>query len=124
MQERNTNQAMINGFKTKCPNCGKGSLYSSYLKVKPNCSECNEDYSEARADDFPPYLTIIVVGHIIVPLVLWLERSFQPVMWVQMAIWLPMTAILSLILLPPIKGAVVGLQWGARMGGFKLPAKP
>ena len=89
-----------------------------YLKVAPNCPSCGEDLSQHRADDAPPYLTIVVVGHIIVPLILFVETRWPLPTMVHMAIWLPLTLILSLTFLPPMKGAVVGLQWALRMHGF------
>jgi uncharacterized protein (DUF983 family) len=71
-----------------------------------------------RADDAPPYVTIMIVGHIIVPGLVMMERNLAPPTWVQMSVWLPLTLALSLSLLPLVKGAIVGLQWSLRMHGF------
>jgi uncharacterized protein (DUF983 family) len=70
-----------------------------------------------RADDAPPYFTILIVGHIIVPLMLMLEKSVAPELWVHMALWLPATIVLSLALLRPIKGAVLGVMWATSAEG-------
>ena len=91
---------------------------ASYLKVNARCPVCDEDLSHQRADDAPPYLTIVVVGHIIVPLILFVETRWPQETMTHLAIWLPLTLILSLALLPVMKGAVVGLQWALRMHGF------
>jgi uncharacterized protein (DUF983 family) len=66
----------------------------------------------------PAYLVIVVVGHIVVPAALWIETNYAPAVWLQLAIYLPLTFVLSLLLLQPVKGAVVGLQWALRMHGF------
>jgi uncharacterized protein (DUF983 family) len=125
---RKVDEAMWRGFKLECPACGEAPLFSSFLKVAPRCPHCGEDFSHQRADDAPPYVTILIVGHIVVPALLVVEQIWAPPMWLQFAIWLPMIAILALLLLPRIKGAIVGMQWAMRMHGFggeeDLPAKP
>ena len=73
-----------------------------------------------RADDAPPYFTIVIVGHIVVPLLMTVELTYAPPLWLHLLLWLPLTAILSLALLPCVKGAIVGLQWAHRMHGFEL----
>lgn len=104
-------QAMRRGFFRRCPNCGEGRMLRGYVAVNAACDHCGQPIEPYRADDAPAYFTIFVVGHIIVPLVLWLENLAQPAMWVHAAIWIPATLVLTLALLPPIKGAVMGLQW-------------
>ncbi|MGP8120555.1 MAG: DUF983 domain-containing protein, partial [Xanthobacteraceae bacterium] len=74
--------------------------------------------SHHRADDLPAYLVIVIVGHFMVPLALWIETNFAPPVALQLAIYLPLTLLASLVLLQPVKGAVVGLQWAFRMHGF------
>ncbi|MBL8569929.1 MAG: DUF983 domain-containing protein [Phreatobacter sp.] len=111
-------QAVRRGMMCRCPACGQGHLFTSYLKVAPACDHCGEVLSHHRADDAPPYLTIMVVGHIVVPMLMWLELRYQPELWIHFVLWLPLTLIMSLAMLPPIKGAVVGYQWALRMHGF------
>jgi uncharacterized protein (DUF983 family) len=113
-------QAVWRGFRCKCPSCGKGRLFFKYLKVVDQCPVCAEDLHYQRADDAPPYLTIMAVGHIIVPGLFFVEKIYKPAIWVHMATWLPLTLILSIALLPMFKGAVIGLQWANRMHGFGL----
>ena len=117
-EERPVGEAMRRGWRERCPQCGRGRMYRSYLKVNDSCPDCGLELAGHRADDAPPYFTILIVGHIIVPLMLVLEQEMHPAEWVHMVLWLPLTLILSLTLLPRIKGALIGLQWAKRMHGF------
>jgi uncharacterized protein (DUF983 family) len=110
--------AMKRGFVGRCPNCGEGKLFRAFLKVDDHCSVCGQDFSAHRADDLPAYLVIVIVGHLLVPIILWIETDYSPPVWLQLSIYLPVTLIASLALLQPVKGAVVGLQWAFRMHGF------
>ena len=111
-------RSIMRGFTRRCPSCDTGRFFDGYTRVADNCSHCGEAFHHQRADDAPPYFTILIVGHIIVPGMLILERSLSPETWVHMALWLPLTLALTLGLLPLVKGAVVGLQWALRMHGF------
>ena len=110
--------AIKRGFRGRCPRCGEGKLFRAFLKVDNHCSVCDLDFTPHRADDLPAYLVIIIVGHIVVPMALWIETDYSPPVWLQLAIYLPLTLVLSLALLQPVKGAVVGMQWALRMHGF------
>ena len=116
--ERKVSTAMINGAMHKCPNCGKGQLFRSYLKTNNVCEICNEEFHHHRADDAPPYFTIVIVGHFIVSAILSVEVAIKPPLWIHMVIWIPLSIAFSLALLGPIKGAIVGLQWSKYMHGF------
>jgi uncharacterized protein (DUF983 family) len=116
--KRDAWQAITRGFRGRCPKCGEGRLFRAFLKVTDNCPACGEDYSHHRADDLPAYLVIVIVGHFMVPLALSIETNFAPPVALQLAIYLPLTLLASLVLLQPVKGAVVGLQWAFRMHGF------
>ena len=115
--------AMLRGARKRCPNCGKGRLFKGYLSVNPACPVCGEDLHHQRADDAPAYFTMFIVGHFAVGGVLYVERMYSPPMWLQGVIWLPLTMIAALWLLPRIKGALIGLQWALRMHGFGGPAR-
>jgi uncharacterized protein (DUF983 family) len=118
IEKRHAWAAVKRGFFGRCPRCGQGKLFRAFLKTADNCSECGLDFTPHRADDLPAYLVIVVVGHIVVPLALLVEKEFSPPLVLQWAIYLPLTLFLALLLIQPIKGAVVGLQWAFRMHGF------
>lgn len=113
--------AMIRGGGGRCPKCGRGRLFSGYVKTAAECDQCGLDLTGHRADDAPPYMTIFIVGHIAIPLALASKQVFDPPMWAQFAFWLPVMAIAAWALLPASKGALIGLQWVNRMHGFAGP---
>lgn len=88
-----------------------------YLKVIENCSSCGEPYGHFRADDAPPWLTILIVGHITVPIILMLEQSFRPTIWIEVAIYLPLIILLTLAVLPRSKGVILALLWAMKAEG-------
>lgn len=110
--------AMVRGWQNACPSCGAKPLFRAYLKPHDTCPSCNLDISGHRADDLPPYITIMIAGHVIVWAVLIVERVWAPDLWLHAAIWLPLSLLMCLWLLQPVKGAVIGLQWALRMHGF------
>ena len=117
-EPRDRVQAMLRGLRKKCPRCGKGSLFSGFLKVGDSCNHCGEELHHQKSDDAAPYFTILIIGHITVPLLLIVERSFHPPVWVYAATLIPLVISLALLILPRIKGAIIGLQWALRMHGF------
>jgi uncharacterized protein (DUF983 family) len=102
--------AVRRGLLGQCPACGKSHLFNGFLRVVPECHNCGAPLGLARADDAPPYFTILVTGHIVVPLMFMVDRMNEPPTWVMSAIFLPMTLVLALGLLRPIKGGTVGLM--------------
>jgi uncharacterized protein (DUF983 family) len=99
--------ALSRGWRRKCPRCGLGSMFKGYLTIGEQCGACALPFEPLRADDAPAYFTIAIVGHIVVTGLLLLESYAHPPTWVQLAIWLPVTVILTLGLLPYLKGAVM-----------------
>ena len=110
--------ALWRGLRGKCPKCGEGRIFRKFVKVADACDRCSEDFHHHRADDFPAYLVIILVGHIVVPLAMYVEVVYSPAYWIQAAVWLPLILAMSVGLLQPVKGAVVALQWHVGMHGF------
>ncbi|WP_138381065.1 DUF983 domain-containing protein [Luteithermobacter gelatinilyticus] len=109
--------SIAKGLRRACPQCGTGRIFAGYLKLKPACPSCQAPIGEIRADDFPPYLTIFLVGHIVVPLLVYVEAAFQPPTWVQITVWPLISLILALAFLPYLKGGVVGLMWSLDLKG-------
>jgi uncharacterized protein (DUF983 family) len=110
--------SMKRGFLCRCPACGEGRLFRSFLKVAESCEECGTALHHHRADDLPPYLVIFIVGHLVGYGILTAETRFDVPIWLHLAVWPALTVVLSLLLLQPVKGAVVGLQYALGMHGF------
>lgn len=89
-----------------------------YLKVRDECPVCGQQLSGHRADDGPAYLTILIVGHLMAPLLHWYFVSFRPDPLNIIAIFSVGCVALSLYLLPRLKGAMIGYQWAKRLHGF------
>ena len=106
-----TVRAMLRGLRSRCPNCGDASLFRGYVTLLDDCPRCGTHLAAHRADDAPAYFTILVVGHVIIPLLVLVERQYSPETWVHMVLWLPATLAMTVGLLRPIKGALVALQW-------------
>lgn len=102
--------AIGRGVRNRCPACGQTHLFDGYLCVVPKCSNCGAPLGLARADDAPPYFTILLVGHIVIPLMLWMQRAGDPSTLLLTAIFVPLTVVLSLALLRPVKGGTIGLM--------------
>lgn len=116
--KRSVARAIQRGMAKKCPQCGVGALFDGYTRVKESCSHCGLDFSGHRADDAPPYMTILVVGHIAIPLALAVKTLFDPPLGLQFLFWTPVVLGSSAGLLPIAKGGLIGLQWANRMHGF------
>lgn len=116
--DRPAKPAMWRGFKRECPNCGKGHLFNGYLKVADSCEACGQAFHHHRADDGPAYLTILIVGHLMAPLIHVVFTHFRPDPWVMAIGFTTGCVALCLYLLPRLKGVVIGIQWAKRMHGF------
>jgi uncharacterized protein (DUF983 family) len=115
---RSLGQAMLKGLRCRCPRCDEGKLYRRYLKIADRCEHCGLDYSRHRADDLPAYVAITIVGHILIAGLLHFQSSREIAPAIYLAILVPLAVILPLIMLPSIKGAIVGMQWARRLHGF------
>ena len=104
------------GLARRCPNCGKGHLFSGYLAVQPTCEVCGADNSLYRADDGPAYFTILIIGHLVVAPLLCLGFLWTLSTWVLVPMLLSIVAVATLSLLPVVKGGFIGAQWA--MGGI------
>ena len=111
-------QAMRNGARARCPRCGEGRVFSSFLVASRECAGCGEEMHHHRADDLPAYLVIVIVGHIVLGAFMGVEATSTLSTWQHILIWVPLTILLAVVLLQPVKGAVIGLQWALYMHGF------
>jgi uncharacterized protein (DUF983 family) len=116
--ERPLRTALWRGWRRRCPNCGAGALMRGYLTAHDHCSVCNEPFHHHRADDGPAYATVLIVGHLMVPILLASFVRFRPDPLILAAIFSVATVALSLFLLPRLKGMLIAMQWAKRMHGF------
>ena len=98
----------------RCPRCGQGALFDGYLKVAPKCGACGLDYGPFDAGDGPAVFVILIAGFICAFGVLTTEIAFKPPVWLDIIIWLPMSVILCLALLRPMKGLMIAAQFANR----------
>jgi uncharacterized protein (DUF983 family) len=103
--------AVSAGLSGHCPRCGEGKLFDGFLTVKPECRFCHLDLRFADAGDGPAVFVILIAGFFVVGLALYTEITYEPPMWVHMVIFLPMTLIVCLGMLRPLKGLMIGLQY-------------
>ena len=99
------------GLLGRCPNCGQGKLFALYLKQVSECAACGESYGKIRSDDAAPWMTILVVGHIIVPTMFSFERDTAWPEWVSMTVWPALAVLLALLILPRAKGVCLSIIW-------------
>lgn len=117
-------QAIRKGLRGRCPNCGEGRMFRSYLKVNDTCPHCGEELFHQRADDAPPYMTIFVVGHIVGACMILIEEYWPDApIWLHAMVWPTLALILSLWFLPIIKGGLIAHQWALRMHGFEAAGR-
>jgi uncharacterized protein (DUF983 family) len=112
-------EAGLRGLRGRCPACGEGKMFWKFLKVNDTCPHCGEELHHQRADDFPAYLVIVIVGHVLVPVILAVEMEFAPAYWIHALLWGPAVIGMTVGLIQPVKGAVVAMQWFLGMHGFE-----
>ena len=117
-EDRSIVRSMWRGFLCRCPNCGEGKLFSGYLTVAPECDVCREDFTGEEAHDLPPYVTVFVVGHVVVTLLMIAEANTDWSLVTHLVVWSLATVVMCFAMMKPVKGSVVGLQWALRMAGF------
>ena len=102
---------MKSAFSGKCPRCGKGKLYKSFLKLADRCDHCDLDYAFADSGDGPAVFVIMIVGFIATGGVLYTEFTYEPPLWLLVGLWGPLTIILCLAFLYWLKGALIAQQF-------------
>lgn len=117
MGERSFLEGVSRGLARKCPACGHGRAFKSYLKLVDHCAHCGMALGRIRADDMPPYVTMFIVGHIVVPLALLGVQHFDFALWMEMTFWPTLAVVLTLGLLPFVKGGCVGAMWALKLTG-------
>ena len=101
---------MVRGCTGRCPVCGQGRLFAGYLRVVPRCASCAAPVGLVRADDAPPYFTIFITAHLIIAAVVVTDQQTDLPIWAMIAFFLPVTVMIAMLLLRPVKGATVGVM--------------
>ncbi|MGR3721673.1 DUF983 domain-containing protein [Abyssibius alkaniclasticus] len=122
--DRPVRPALLRGWKRKCPACGSGPLMSGFLTVRDECAVCGEELFHQRADDGPSWATILITGHLVAPTMLIVFTTLRPEPWVMATGFSIVFVLLTIFLLPRIKGMFVALQWAKRMHGFGAAPDP
>ena len=115
-------QAMLRGARFRCPRCDSKGLFARYLKPESKCSQCGQDWTLHQADDFPPYVSMFITGHLMAPIIIEIGSS-QLSMAAQLGIAFGIGSVMMIGLLQPAKGAIIALQWWMGMHGFKPAGK-
>lgn len=110
--------AAMRGIRGRCPRCDKASLFRKWLKPVDRCAACDQDWSLQQADDFPAYIGIFVVGHLLAPVVITMIGTFGMSAWLALAILLPIAIAMLIAMLQPTKGAVIAFLWWRGIGAF------
>jgi uncharacterized protein (DUF983 family) len=102
---------LLAGLAGRCPNCGEGYLFDGFLKVAPRCEACGYDLSKADSGDGPAVFVILIAGFLVAFAALFTEVAYHPPVWVHLVIWLPLTLVVCLALLRPLKGVMLAAQF-------------
>ncbi len=121
---KTTFQAAVRGLFGRCPSCGKGRMFPRLLKPVEICPTCGQDWTAQQADDFPAYVAIIMTGHILAPVIIFMINETDFSMWTNLAIIIILGLILLGSLLQPAKGAIIAMQWWMGLHGFEKPPRP
>lgn len=117
--ERPLIRSIKRGLLNTCPACGSGKLFRAYLKPVEKCASCQEELFHQRSDDLPPYIVVVILGHVMLGGYMFTDTLFPEFYWwIHLVIWVPLSILVALLILQPIKGGVIGLQWALRMHGF------
>jgi len=106
----------VTGVTGRCPRCGGGKLFDGFLELAPRCEACGLDYGFADAGDGPAVIVTLLAGFIVVGTALVVEVKYEPPMWLHLAIFLPLTLVVCLGMLRPLKGVLVSLQYRNKAG--------
>ena len=113
---------LVAGLRCRCPRCGEGRLFRGLLAVRDSCDRCGLDLRDVASEDGPAAFVILIAGFILMALVLWVELTWAPPIWLHLVIWLPLAVVLSIGLLRPMKAWMVAQQYRHRILGLGLDA--
>jgi uncharacterized protein (DUF983 family) len=114
--------AIAKGLRCRCPACGEAPLFDGFLQVRPVCKACGADLSAQDSGDGPVAFIVLIVGAVVVGLALVVEVRYGPPVWLHLLLWLPLTVILTLALMRPLKSLLIALQYKHRRDDFSEEA--
>jgi uncharacterized protein (DUF983 family) len=103
--------AFSTGLASRCPRCGDGRLFQGYLTVAPRCEACGLDYSFADSGDGPAVFVTLIAGFLVLGLALAIDTAYEPPLWVYIVFFLPLTVLICLGMLRPLKSLLIALQY-------------
>jgi uncharacterized protein (DUF983 family) len=107
-------------FHARCPRCGRGALFQGVLSVRDSCAVCGLDLRAHDSGDGPAVGVMFVLSIIVVGLAFWVEFTFAPPIWVHVVLWPLVTLPLAVLLMRPVKAAMVALQYRHRAAEMGL----
>ncbi|THD44773.1 MAG: DUF983 domain-containing protein [Bradyrhizobium sp.] len=111
---------ILAGLRGRCPRCGKGPLFSGFIKLGPACSACGLDFSFADAGDGPAVFVALIGGFLVLGAMLAVQIAYEPPLWVYPLVFVPLTIVVCLGLLRPFKGLLIASQFVNRAGDGRL----
>ena len=112
-------ESMLRGARSRCPRCHEAKLFARFLKPVASCPHCRQDWTHQQADDFPAYVSILLTGHIMAPIIIALVQETALSLAALAAIIVPLMLALMIGFIQPAKGAIIALQWWFGMHGFE-----
>lgn len=113
-----TPSPIATGLAGRCPRCGQGRLFRGFLTVAPRCEHCGLDLSAQDSGDGPVAFIIMIVGFVVVIAALIVEVRYGWPVWLHLLVWLPLSVVLCLALMRPLKGLLIALQFRHRRHEF------
>jgi len=113
-EQRDTILSIRRALRGRCPNCDRGRLFQAYLRQVDRCATCGEPWGELRADDAPPWLTILIVGHLVAPVALALVKYSRLPDWAISTLLVAASLALCLLVLPRAKALFLAAIWASR----------
>jgi uncharacterized protein (DUF983 family) len=105
---------LMAGLAGRCPNCGEGHLFEGFLTVTPRCEACGYDLAKGDSGDGPAVFVIMIAGFLVAFAALFTEFTIHPPIWVHLVVWLPLTVVVCVGMLRPMKGLMLAAQFANR----------
>jgi len=103
--------AVSTGLAGRCPRCGDGRMFSGFLNLAPACDSCGLDYGFADSGDGPAVFVTLIAGFLVLGVALAVDIAYEPPLWVYVVIFAPVTILVCLGLLRPLKGLLIASQY-------------